>query len=250
MITRQQITKQSSQQKGVIVQVGKIQRTSSQFNQSGLTIIECLVAMLVVLILMAAIAPVVVLSVATRVQARRVELGTQAARAYIDGVSSGAIASANHAITLNEIDSTTKLFSPQRGTFASVAAPTSSGSLTCTTSTTSTTGYPYCTNTTTASLYCIDRDGSGCSATSINDLVVQAFRTSNVQNYILGVRVYRADAFSDSNPLKTQKQMGRQQATFTRGLGNRKAPLVEMTTEISTDKPSLSALCTRLGGCS
>jgi type II secretory pathway pseudopilin PulG len=38
---------------------------------------------------MVGIAPVLVLSVATRVQARRVELGTQAARTYIDGVRSG-----------------------------------------------------------------------------------------------------------------------------------------------------------------
>src|SRR6476469_3620673 len=51
---------------------------------SGYTIIESLVAMIVVSVLMIAIAPVMAYSVATRVQARRIELATQAASAYID----------------------------------------------------------------------------------------------------------------------------------------------------------------------
>lgn len=205
----------------------------NQSSQTGLTIIECLVAMLMVSILMAAIAPVVALSVGTRVQARRVERATQAARAYIDGVSAGTIAAPARTASVS---------------FATnVAAPTSSGSLTCTTSTT---GYPYCSNTSTSSLYCFDFDGGGCSASSSQDLVVQAFRTNQDQNYLLGLRVYRADGFSNTNPLvKSDSSNKRTQATFTGGMGNYKAPLVEMTTEIGTDKPSLSALCARLGGC-
>lgn len=215
------------------------------YSQSGFTIVESLMAIVVVGILMSAIAPVIALSVSTRVQARRVELATLAARTYIDGVQSGAIAAPNHAIILDEIDDTTtpKQFSPQRGTFASVAAPTSSGSLMCTA-----TEAPYCQNTSTSSLYYIDLDGGGYSITSSRDTVIQAFRTSNAQNYILGLRVYRADAFSDTNALKTQKQTGTKQATFTAGLGDRKAPLVEMTTEIVTST-TLRDFCDRLSGC-
>ena len=202
-----------------------------QSSESGLTIIECLVAMLIVSILMAVIAPMVALSVGTRVQARRVERATQAARAYIDGVSAGTIAAPAQTASVPLA--------------TNVAAPTSSGSLTCTTSTTG-----YCSNIPASSLYCFDFDGGGCSASSPQDLVVQAFRTNQAQNYLLGLRVYRADGFSNTNPLvKSDSTNKRTQATFTGGMGNYKAPLVEMTTEISTDKPSLSALCTRLGGC-
>jgi prepilin-type N-terminal cleavage/methylation domain-containing protein len=202
-----------------------------QSSESGLTIIECLVAMLIVSILMAVIAPMVALSVGTRVQARRVERATQAARAYIDGVSAGTIAAPAQTASVPLA--------------TNVAAPTSSGSLTCTTSTTG-----YCSNIPASSLYCFDIDGGGCSASSPQDLVVQAFRTNQDQNYLLGLRVYRADGFSNTNPLvKSDSTNKRTQATFTGGMGNYKAPLVEMTTEISTDKPSLSALCTRLGGC-
>jgi prepilin-type N-terminal cleavage/methylation domain-containing protein len=59
--------------------------------QSGFTIIECLLAIILVSILLTAIAPVIALSVATRVQARRVEQATQAAKSYIDGVRAGKI---------------------------------------------------------------------------------------------------------------------------------------------------------------
>ena len=67
------------------------QQQTSSSTQSGFTIIESLVAIVVVGILLAAIAPVIVFSVATRVQARRVELATDAAKTYIDGVRSRTI---------------------------------------------------------------------------------------------------------------------------------------------------------------
>ena len=60
-------------------------------SDSGFTIIESLVAIVVVSILLSAIAPVLVMSTAIRVQARRIELSTQAARTFIDGVRSGSI---------------------------------------------------------------------------------------------------------------------------------------------------------------
>src|SRR4028118_1115436 len=59
--------------------------------EAGYTIIESLVAMIVVSVLMIAIAPVMAFSVATRVQARRIELATQAGKAYIDALRTGAI---------------------------------------------------------------------------------------------------------------------------------------------------------------
>ena len=63
----------------------------SKSRDGGYTIIESLVAMIVVSVLMIAIAPVMAFSVATRVQARRMELATQAARTYIDALRTGAV---------------------------------------------------------------------------------------------------------------------------------------------------------------
>lgn len=199
-------------------------------SESGLTIIECLVAVLVVSVLMAAIAPAIALSVATRVQARRVERATQAARGYIDGLSAGTIIAPTQTASLP---------------FATNAAvPTGSSSWSCTTTTNL-----YCSNITASSLYCIDLDipSNGCSSTSVNDFIVHAFRTSNTQNYLLGLRVYRADGFGDNGTfLKSEGTSKKTASTYTSGLGNRKAPLVEMITEISPDRPKYTDLCDRL----
>jgi prepilin-type N-terminal cleavage/methylation domain-containing protein len=67
------------------------QQNLSQSRDGGYTIIESLVAMIVVSVLMIAIAPVMAFSVAIRVQARRVELASQAATGYINALRVGAI---------------------------------------------------------------------------------------------------------------------------------------------------------------
>lgn len=219
--------------------------------QAGFTIIDALMAIIVVAILMSAIAPVIVLSVGNRVQARRVDLATQAAKTYVDGVRNGAIAPPNHTIVLNEVD-TAKQFNAQRTTFAATATPPPTiGACN------ATPDYAYCQNTPQLSLYCIDLDETtGCSRDSFRDFLVQAFRsttptqTTADSGYLLGIRVYRADAFNDSTPLlKSDAQTKRTQATSVGGIGNRKAPLIEMTTEISTKETRLQDLCNRLGGC-
>ncbi|MUL36941.1 hormogonium polysaccharide secretion pseudopilin HpsB [Gloeocapsopsis dulcis] len=201
----------------------RVKQYLAQNSQSGFTIIESLMAVIVVGILMSAIAPAIALSVATRVQARRVELASQAARTYIDGIRSGTITPPSTTIER----STTQYF------LDSVDPPTASAA-----------GL--------ASLHCVSLDEtSGCSSTSSKDLVIQAVRsvtstsTDADKGYRLGLRVYRADAFSDSTAL----QKGTKQATFTGGLGDRKKPLVEMTTEITTAKTTFQDFCDRLGGC-
>uniref|UniRef100_A0A0C1RCL2 Prepilin-type N-terminal cleavage/methylation domain-containing protein n=1 Tax=Tolypothrix bouteillei VB521301 TaxID=1479485 RepID=A0A0C1RCL2_9CYAN len=209
-----------------------------QANQAGFTIIESLIALMVVSILLAAIAPVITLSVATRVQSRRVELATRAAKTYIDGVRTKQI------LAPAPPGSTT--------TLSNFSAPTASGSFSCTANS-------YCTNTATAStpptnLYCVDFDGSGtCEGTSTTDMVVQAFRPDSndpAMGYSLGVRVYRADAFRlNTTLLKNTSTTKVTQNPFTGGAGKRSAPLVEMTTEINDAVPKYGDLCTRLGGC-
>lgn len=248
---------------GKLSEVGRVAKMERQIqnrlSQSGFTIVESLVAMLIISILMTVIAPVIVLSVGNRVQARRVELASGAARTYIDGVESGVIEPPKHTITLDEVDDS-KNFNAQRLLFAGVATP--AGGLPCKANTISNS---YCSNTITSSLYCIDLDRNGCSINSAKDLVVQAFRsftpistddnrsvspvsTHADKGYLLGIRVYRADAFSDDTPLaKSDSETKRTQLTFSGGLGNRKTPLVEMTTEIVTNKATFRDMCDRLG---
>src|SRR4028118_1390884 len=64
---------------------------SLQSAQSGFTIIESLMALMVAAILLTVLSPLVVLSTSYRVQARRIDLATQAARSYIDGLRSDSI---------------------------------------------------------------------------------------------------------------------------------------------------------------
>ncbi|MBD1924766.1 type II secretion system protein [Trichocoleus sp. FACHB-90] len=194
----------------------KQQQISSQSSAAGFTIIESLLAILVVTILMVGVAPVIVLSVATRVQAKRVEQGADAARAYIDGVRSGAITSTTLGFPFH---------TPQP--FEKVAAPTSN-----------------------AGLYCVDLDGGGCSINSPKDLYVQAFRNgvaaSPENGYMLGIRVYRADAFSTPGLLKTMGVNGAKAQTFSGGLGDRKSPQFETITEMAGSNTNLKTLCARL----
>lgn len=207
----------------------QLQPSLPQNSQSGFTILESLMAVVVTAVLMTALSPVIVLAVANRVQARRVELAAQAARTYIDGVRNGTIA------TPAQISSTSL------SNFAAPTAPLPSCS-----------SNSYCVGS--QSLYCIDGDGSGsCTSNISQDLIIQVFRDSpNPDNgYHLGLRVYRADAFNDNSPLltNTTQATNATQATFTGGLGNRKAPLVEMTTEVVTSATNYGNLCSRIGGC-
>jgi prepilin-type N-terminal cleavage/methylation domain-containing protein len=190
------------------------QQNVSKSRDGGYTIIESLVAMIVVSVLMIAIAPVMAFSVATRVQARRVELATQAARTYIDALRTGAI----------------KPIDP-RGFPAA--------------------GNPTAPPTGSNSLYCVDLDESGnCSDTSKKDFYVQGVRptggnTPTDTGYDLTVRVYRADAFSSAGTIKIE-----QQSVANSGLGDPKAPLVVMKTQIPPTTQGGSSpyrsLCARL----
>ena len=204
------------------------QQQTSLSSQTGFTIIESLVAILVAGILLAAIAPVIVLSVGTRLQARRVELATDTAKTYLDGIRTGTIpappSTGTDAITLDQYPA------PKANT------------LTCSPNS-------YCSQP-SADLYCM----SSCSTTK--DFVVQAFRYSIASNdvtngYSLGIRVYRVDAFKDND--NTNLGKGAKQATFigeVGGLKYRKSPVVEITTEVSNSSTTLDSLCKRLNNAS
>ncbi|MEM1393439.1 MAG: hormogonium polysaccharide secretion pseudopilin HpsB [Cyanobacteria bacterium P01_H01_bin.150] len=207
-------------------------RQKISFNQSGFTIIESLVAIIVVGILMTAIAPTIVLSVATRVQARRVELAADAAKSYIDGARTGTI---DVSILPNDKE-LNKYDAPKTGT------------LTCNKDN------DYCTSP-EKNLYCIDGDAdSKCTKDSSRDMIVQAFRynsnSTNIEDgYSLGVRVYRADAFDRKKvkQLKALKDNVKKQSTFTGGTGltSVQTPLMEITTDVSNSS-TFEDFCKRL----
>ena len=215
--------------------------------QSGFTIIESLVAIIVVTILLTAISPVLVLAVANRVQAKRVDIATSAAKSYIDGLRSGAI---------NEHPPITS---------AIVSAP--GNAINCSNLNSVTPAIGYCSTPTIGRedyrLFCIDGDGNGVCADDPKDMVIQAYgfqfdapisALDNVpdnnaladEGYGLRIRVYRSDAF-DGRELVA----GEPQAAFTGGLGLKpqEAPLFETATQIVTDQTTYEDLCNVLEGC-
>jgi prepilin-type N-terminal cleavage/methylation domain-containing protein len=217
----------------------KLPQLPSGNNQAGFTIIESLVAVIVLGILMTAIAPTIVLSTATRVQSRRVELATQAAKVYISGVRAGNIPAP-----------------PITGT-EDVEAPSSTEKLNCKEKElVKHEGYCSSHKQDSYRVFCVDGDGDNqCDKENSQDLIVQAFGLNSASNeasrgYRLGIRVYRADAFEDRGELETNLDGNsddkKTQSTFTGGIGKRKAPLVEMTTDIGTERTSFQDFCSRL----
>ena len=184
----------------------------SKPQDSGYTIIESLVAMIVVSVLMIAIAPVMAFSVATRVQARRTELAAMAGRSYIDSLRSGSI---NPKSTI--IGFPTKATNLPED-FANEPPPASKDKL-----------------------YCVDMDGKGCDPSSNKDFYVQGAwlndpitddAIAQKNGYKLLVRVYRADSFDGTITLESDFKNKPKQSIVGSGLGDRTKPVVEMVAEI------------------
>jgi prepilin-type N-terminal cleavage/methylation domain-containing protein len=207
---------------------------------AGFTIMESLIAMVVVSSLMLAISPVLILSASTRVQSRRVELSAQIARSFIDGVRSGRITAediptVNININQNALSSRNITNSTDGYLFssASMAAPTSE---------------------TKKDLYCVQSDGTilppDCSSNQNNLFYIQAGRTSingsdPKDGYRLAVRVYRKDIDFDKTVLANTNTTKNTQAVV--GSGNKQAPLVEIIADIANNNTSFTDLCNRLG---
>ncbi|MEH2457287.1 hormogonium polysaccharide secretion pseudopilin HpsB [Nostoc sp.] len=218
--------------------------------ESGFTIIESLVAIIVVAILLAAIAPTLVIATATRVQSKRVELATQAARTFIDGVKTGAVLipdATNATITLTQSAS---------------ATPRSLGDNLLTT-----TNMPVPTTSTSQYLYCVTTDLNNnltinppnCTSNTNKKFYIQAVKiivtgstpidtttTLPIDGYGLGIRVYGSNIDFTKTVNASDSSNNKRQNSFTGTLGNSQSPLVEMTTVISSKNTSFNALCQRL----
>ena len=182
----------------------KKKRSPESQQASGFTILESLVAVAVVSILIVSIAPMVALSTSARVNARRIDQATQAARSYIDAVRGGVIDTTNFPATspniLVVLPTAANINAQGQYTFESILAPTSAIlSLDSPTATTPVRGIK------------IDANGNGFSINDPQDLFIQPMRSGPVadstqlksQGFWLAVRVYRADALAGSALLRT-----------------------------------------------
>jgi prepilin-type N-terminal cleavage/methylation domain-containing protein len=216
--------------------------------EAGFTIIESLVAMLVVAILLAAIAPTIVIATATRVQSKRVELATQAARSFIDGVKSGAVTTPATTITRTQSAVATPRYLSDNllKIDSSMQVPTSSTSLYCVTKDPNNNlaiANPDCTTPPTGmtNLFYIQAVKIVVAGSTPTDAATGLPK----DGYRLGIRVYRSD-IDFTNAKASNGSDKKTQRTFTGTLGDRQSPLVEMTTEIASRSTSFNALCQRL----
>ncbi|MEA5500118.1 hormogonium polysaccharide secretion pseudopilin HpsB [Limnoraphis robusta] len=179
-------------------------------SESGYSLIESLIAIIIVSILMVSVAPMIALSVGTRAQAKRLELASQAGKAYVDFLRAN---SGNVTEIVNNAPGNTTNTAPTQGDFVADKE-----------------GYVNNTN----KLYCVNFDeNAGCQSNSLVDMLVQPVQLHSVDpktGYNLLVRVYRADAFSSGQTLKKDGQ----NSAITNAIGDRTAPMVQFSTSISS----------------
>ncbi|MGM3309363.1 hormogonium polysaccharide secretion pseudopilin HpsB [Anabaena sp. WFMT] len=216
----------------------KKQKISLPKDNSGFTIIESLMGIVVVSILMAAIAPVLVMSTATRVQSKRVELAVNAAKTFVDGVRTGSISAPTKAISLDPLDDTKTLRPLSENLVTALTMPVPTASST--------------------DLYCFKEGNiaatttTACKENPYRQFYIQAaqikVKDADADNgYRLAIRVYRTD-INFSKTVKASNNATKSTAsTVTASMGDAQVPLVEMTTDIANRNTSFKALCDRLG---
>ena len=167
--------------------------------ESGFSLLESLVAVAVVSILIVSITPLVALSTSARVNARRVDQSTQAARPYIDGVRGNVIDTSKFPDDLVALPSAVAQYKLE------AAAPTSA---------------LLSLSSTTVPGIRVDTNGDGFSVNDPQDLVIQPIRSGprfsvegaststelNQKGFWLAVRVYRASAFTGGATIRTGKE--------------------------------------------
>ncbi|KOP28146.1 hypothetical protein AMR41_01705 [Hapalosiphon sp. MRB220] len=230
----------------------KPQQKTSSSSDSGFTIIESLLAIVLVAILLAVISPVLVMSTAIRVQSRRIEKATQAANTFIDGVRTGSIKPPGEYSDNNKI-----ILDP-----ATADKPRSLED-----NLLSLTQMPIPKTKDDNDLYLLKKDGiichtsePGCTKNSdspFEEFYIQA-RQIIVKNstasdgYRLAIRVYRSDVDFNKPLLASTKDSSgnstkQTASTVTTSIGNKQAPAIERTVDIGNIATTFQALCKRLG---
>lgn len=226
------------------------QRDRSQPSEQGLTLIECLVAIVIISLTVVAITPPIMLATATRIQSRKVEKANQVAQGEIDRVrllverGSYAIADLPGDIGNNTIGSTP----------AATGSPTSAP-LYSITSCAGATVYPGTSPVAVGSLIRVDVDGD-CQA----DYVMQVFRTTGYipsgvtpavpYSFVMGVRVYAYYPPQTFLPLDTTRASIRMGTGPLDVAGGKRRPMAVLYSPMARNDSnrSLGQLCAQTSG--
>ena len=248
-----QITKQNLSVSAIakgITNIAKIKQFATlDFSESGFSLLESLIAVAVVGILIAAITPMVALTTSARINSRRVDQATQAARSYIDAVRGGVIDTTNFPSNLVKDNNAAGSVNAQaQYVFDTIAAPTL-------------TTFPIngtaCQNIAnnvpsgTVQGICVSPNGNAYSSANPQNFYsdpqnffIQPMRSGPLntvatvstdlknQGFWLAVRVYRADALFSGLTLYTGTEAA---CSRTSSFGNplpRTCPLVIMRSQI------------------
>lgn len=228
-----------------MIQFQKQRYPCKSSSESGYTIIEGLVAIIVVAVMMTAVSPMIVWSVATRMQAKRVQLASQAASTYLAAVRSTSDKPDPDNLTPKQ----TADFVPTSGDLTDKCEERDG----------------YCTET-DRKLYCVNFDAAdGCQTDSLVDMVIQPVMDVRIdpntnepqtsEGYYLEIRVYRANAFTTGTTLETDEIDSTRVASNNGGIaliGRRNLPLTKMRTFISptgSNNDLYDSMCRKLEGC-
>jgi type II secretory pathway pseudopilin PulG len=224
--------------------------TPDQCHQAehGLTIIECLVAIVIITLTVVAITPPIMLATATRIQSRKVEKANQVAQGEIDRIrllverGSYQISELPGAITGNAIN--TAPVASGSPTSGLVYSPSSS----CNT-------YPGTSTPSATDLVRVDVDGD-CQA----DYVMQVFRTTGYTpsgispavpySFVMGVRVYAYYPSQPFIPLDTTRASSRMGTGALDSAGGKRRPMAVLYGPMARNDSSrsLGQLCIQTGG--
>jgi len=205
-------------------------------NDAGFTLLESLMAVVVVTILIVSITPMIYLSTASRVNARRVDQAVQAGRGYIEAVRGQVFDTSGFPASLRSSVNTQGQY-----TF-DLPAPTTANFV-----------IPSGCNlnfvdTTQKNIdggrvpgVCVDANGDGFRIDDPQDLVIQPMRSGGTdstklkdEGFWLAVRVYRADAFASGVTLKkgTEDECATSKLVFAGTQGSQTCPLVTMRSQV------------------
>lgn len=200
----------------------------------GFTMLEALTGTVLATILLTAITPAIVMSTAIRVQSKRIEMASKIARTFIDGVRIGSIQKPTIVSQLAATQNTPRNITTAPDDYlfntSEMPPPLSPGEL-----------------------YCADKNGIIKNTNCENNLFyIQAGRItqSNKKNdgYRLAIRVYRNDIdFSQPIKINTGSETRKTASPVTASIGDKQAPLIEITTDIANQNTKFYALCQRLG---
>jgi len=213
--------------------------------EQGLTIIECLVAIVVIALTVVAITPPIMLATASRIQSRKIEKANQIAQGEIDRVRL-MVERGTYAISDLPGDSGSN-------TISSVGPATGSPTSGLMYSPASCNTYPGTTPVAVSNLIQVDVDGD-----CVPDYVMQVFRTTGYTptnaaapySFVMGVRVYAYYPNQTFLPLDTTKASARMGTGSLDLAGGKRLPMAVLYSNMARNdsSQSLGRLCVQTGG--